>query len=85
MQALLLLCVVPWLAQPWLACMQVWACRSAMAGEQTVVIASVHVSHDCPAQQGTVSATYADSGEPPLLSLEQSPGNGTYPVVHCSH
>ncbi len=64
--------------------MQVWACRSPMAGEQTSVTASVRVSHDCPAQQGTVSATYADGGEPPLLSLEQSPDGDTPPGVHRS-
>ena len=57
---------------------QVQTCKIAMAGEHAAVNLAVHASSSCPAQLAFVSASYADGGEPPLLSKPRS-GNCACP------
>ena len=54
--------------------MQVQTYRTLMVGEHAAFSMTLHASGDCPAQQCTISASYAEGGQPPLLSQSSEPG-----------
>jgi len=56
--------------------MQVQTYKTAMVGEHAAISMTIHAGSDCPAQQGWVSASYADGGEPPLLCSSPASGDG---------
>lgn len=67
---------------------QVETCKIALAGEHATVNLAVHASSSCPAQLAFVSASYADGGEPPLLSKPSSINSACpqgYSLVFCCY
>ena len=63
---------------------QVQTYRTLMVGEHAAVSMTVHAIGDCPAQQGVLSASYIDGGEPPLLcNSSASGGVQTASAKHC--
>ena len=56
--------------------MQVQTYRTLMVGEHAAVSMTVDASSSCPAQQGVISASYAEGGEAPLLCDSSASGEG---------
>ena len=58
---------------------QVRTYPTLMVGEHAAVSVTVDASSDCPAQQGFITASYAEGGEPPLLCNSLASGEVKLP------